>query len=66
MSNFFVMTHSVLLRELHNLYMPRGMCYEDIVYLANKYPAKRALERVCKEITEQLEVLNDGHQTNSL
>lgn len=53
------MTHSVLLHELHSLYTPRGMRYEDIIYLANKYPAKRALEHVCKEIDEQLEVLND-------
>lgn len=60
------MTHSVLLRELHTIYGPYGMCYEDIVYLANKYPAKRALEHVCKEIDEQLEALNDGRQTNSL
>lgn len=59
MSNFFVMTHSVLLRELHSLYSARGMRYEDIVYLANKYPAKRVLEHVCKEIDEQLEVLSD-------
>lgn len=53
------MTHSVLLRELHSLYSARGMRYEDIVYLANKYPAKRVLEHVCKEIDEQLEVLSD-------
>lgn len=63
MSNFFIMTHSVLLHELHSLYTPRGtnpgLDMDEILYLANKYPAKRALERVCKEIDEQLEVLND-------
>lgn len=59
MSNFFVMTHSVLLRELYTIYSPWWMQWEDILYLADKYPATRALERVCKEIDEQLEALND-------
>ncbi len=58
MSNFFVMTHSVLLRELYTIYSPWWMRWEDLLYLADKYPATRALERVCKEIDEQLEVLD--------